>query len=108
MNLYNNLGRTVIKDLGDLTSQTTGQVPSKVPDQGSAKSFVDHLRDGVDEVNKMQNSADVKGVELATGKSQDLHEAMLAMAQAELSFNFMVQVRNKALDAYNQIMNMPV
>jgi flagellar hook-basal body complex protein FliE len=33
---------------------------------------------------------------------------MLAATQAELSFNLMVQVRNKALEAYNEIMRMPV
>jgi flagellar hook-basal body complex protein FliE len=46
--------------------------------------------------------------ELASGKTGNIHETMLAATQAELSFNLMVQVRNKALEAYNEIMRMPV
>ena len=46
--------------------------------------------------------------DLATGKKQNIHETMLAAAQAELNFNLMVQVRNKALEAYQEVMRMPV
>ena len=109
--LYNNLGKRVVKDLDLISQELSLEQSGKAFQQETAKgdkSFIDFLKDGVTEVNNMQVSADTKATDLATGKSENLHETMLAMSQAELSFNFMVQVRNKALDAYNQIMNMPV
>ncbi len=73
-----------------------------------AKSFMDHLVGSLKEVNSLQNNADALAQDVATGKSENLHETMLAISQAELSFNLMVQVRNKALEAYQDIMRMPV
>jgi flagellar hook-basal body complex protein FliE len=71
-------------------------------------SFVDHLKDNLHEINHSQIKADRMSMELSTGKTNNIHETMLATSQAELSFNLMVQVRNKALEAYNEIMRMPV
>lgn len=71
-------------------------------------SFMDHLRGGIDEVNAKQKTADTMAVQLASGKTENIHETMLAATQAELSFNLMVQLRNKALEAYTEIMRMPV
>jgi flagellar hook-basal body complex protein FliE len=73
-----------------------------------SKSFVDYLKDGVNEVASLQVHADRKAVEVATGRSGELHEAMLAATQAELGFNLMVQIRNKVIEAYQEVMRMPV
>ncbi len=81
----------------------------KSHDESSSKtSFMDHLKEAVGDVNKMQVDADKLSVDVSTGKSGNLHEAMLAMSQAQLGFNFVVQVRNKALEAYNEVMRMQV
>jgi len=45
---------------------------------------------------------------MVTGESRDLHEVMLAVEKANISFQFLTQVRNKALDAYQEIMKMQV
>ena len=71
-------------------------------------SFMDHLKSGIEEVNNMQKVADKMSMEVASGKSESLHETMLATTQAELSFNLMVQVRNRALEAYQEVMRMQV
>lgn len=71
-------------------------------------SFGDHLKQGIEEVNATQVKSDKMAMELATGKTGNIHETMLAASQAELSFNLMVQLRNKALEAYTEIMRMPV
>ena len=76
--------------------------------EGGGPSFLDHLKEGVESVNTQQNTADKMGMELATGKTGNIHETMLAATQAELSFNLMVQLRNKALEAYGEVMRMPV
>jgi flagellar hook-basal body complex protein FliE len=79
---------------------------SQKPSDG--KSFADHLKDNINEVNAKQVSADKMAMELATGQSGNIHETMIAATQAELQFNLMVQLRNKALEAYTEVMRMPV
>ncbi len=76
-------------------------------DKGTSK-FAEMLKDGINEVNEVQKTADKMSTDLATGKNLDIHETMLAVSQAELTFNLMVQVRNKALEAYQEIMRMPI
>jgi len=71
-------------------------------------SFMDHLKQGISEVNQMQKTADKMSMEVASGKSENLHETMLATTQAELTFNLMVQLRNRALEAYQEVMRMQV
>jgi flagellar hook-basal body complex protein FliE len=94
-----------LKDMQN-DSQKMMRDSQQKPAQGM--SFMDHLRSGVDEVNAKQKTADTMAVQLASGKTENIHETMLAATQAELSFNLMVQMRNKALEAYTEIMRMPV
>ncbi len=74
----------------------------------SGTSFLDHLSDSVKGVDKMQKNSDVMTNKVASGQSEDLHETMLAVTQAELGFNLLVQVRNRALEAYQEVMRMPI
>lgn len=71
-------------------------------------SFSEYLQDAIGEVNQVQKQADTKASDVASGRSTNIHEAMLAASHAQLSFNLMVQVRNKALEAYQEVMRMPV
>ena len=70
--------------------------------------FLNHLKNMVKEVNTDQQRSDAMSKNLASGKSQNIHETMLAISHAELSLKMMVQVRNKALEAYQEVMRMPV
>ena len=72
------------------------------------KSFSDHLKETYQSVNQMHISADKMATNLSTGKKENIHETMLALSQAEISFKLMVQVRNKVLEAYQEIMRMQV
>ena len=93
--------------LRDLKQQNKMEMPGG--DGAKDKSsFMDHLKQAMSEVNQDQISADKKATDLANGKDTNIHETMLASSQAELSFNMMVQVRNKALQAYQEIMRMPI
>ena len=98
----------MIAQLRDLGPQASKAGISSSTPQKSGQSFVDLLKDGIKEVNDTQKVADKKAADIATGKSGELHEAMLSASQAELTFNLMVQMRNKALEAYQDIMRMPV
>jgi len=95
----------------------TGKTPSQIKaaenkatlnlNEGE-KSFASTLKDAVQEVNKMQKDADVLMQKLATGKTKNIPEVMIATEKADIAFKLMVQVRNKVIDAYQEIMKMQV
>jgi flagellar hook-basal body complex protein FliE len=71
-------------------------------------SFGEMLKEKINEVDETQKAADVAIQDVATGKSRNLHEAVLAMEMADTSLRMAVTVRNKVIDAYQEIMRMPV
>ena len=84
-------------------AQSTGSVTSQVE-----TSFGDILSTMVAQTNQLQQQADQAVEQLHTGGEQSLHEAMLSMEKADISLRYMVQVRNKAIDAYQEVMRMQV
>lgn len=78
------------------------------PKESSKPSFSDYLKDEVKELNQSQKVAEDAAADLASGKAESIHETMLKSTQAELNFNLFVQLRNKALDAYHEVMRMQV
>lgn len=75
---------------------------------GSTSTFADSLKEAVNQVNVAQKDSDVKMQELATGKTQNIHETMIAAEKADIALRMMVQVRNKMIEAYQEIMKMQV
>jgi len=63
------------------------------------------LSQSIDEVNQLLAQADQSTQEMVLGK-QDIHQAMIAMEQANISLRLMIQIRNKIIAAYEQIMQM--
>ena len=72
------------------------------------QDFSKMLTDMIDEVNTLQQKGDQAVQAVQAGDSKNLHEAMIALEQADISTRFLVQVRNKVLDAYQEIMRMQV
>ena len=68
--------------------------------------FVDHLKATIQNTNDMQHNAKTAMEELATGRNGNIHETLLSMSKAETSFKMVMQVRNKVLNAYQEIMRM--
>jgi flagellar hook-basal body complex protein FliE len=71
-------------------------------------SFAAMLDRSVGDVNKLLNESDKKQTEVAVGKSENLHDAMISFEKADTALKLLVQVRNKAIDAYHEIMRMQV
>ncbi len=69
-------------------------------------SFTALLQESIAKVSEVQVSADRAIESLAKGEATNVHEAMIAVEEANLSFNMMLQVRNKLLAAYEEIMRM--
>lgn len=70
--------------------------------------FVEVLKEAIGRVNSSLLQADESARMLATGEITDIHDVMIATEKANLSLQLMVQVRNKVLEAYQEIMRMPV
>ncbi len=71
-------------------------------------SFADTLKEAVNSVNQLSLDADSKAQALATGKTDDIAGVMIATEKADIALRAMVQVRNKIIDAYQEIMKMQV
>jgi len=76
--------------------------------QGASKPFTEFLAEQVEAVNGTQIEADKVVSSFTTGRSGNLHEMMIALDKADVTFRMLTRVRNKVLDAYQEIMRMSV
>jgi flagellar hook-basal body complex protein FliE len=83
------------------------QKPPEGP-AGAANAFSSLLNDAVGNIDKLQKTADANVQKLATGQPVDLHDLTISMEQSSLSFQLGMQVRNKLIEAYQDVMRMQV
>jgi len=76
--------------------------------QVSGKSFADTLNEAIGNVNQMQKASDKGMQDLATGRTDNIAEVMIASEKADIALKLMMQVRNKIIDAYQEVMKMQV
>ncbi len=86
-------------------------MPADLPSAAAAtpaasKSFGEALGEAVGEVDTLNLEARYKVSSLVEGNGADVHDAMIAVEKADLSFQLMLQVRNKVVQAYQQIAGM--
>ena len=77
-------------------------------EKNNGKSFADTLNEVISGVNDLQLQSDQKVQELAAGKTDDIAGVMITSEKADIALRAMVQVRNKIIDAYQEIMKMQV
>ena len=80
----------------------------KVNEQSDVQSFGGMLKGALAQVDQLHKEADHAIQELAAGEEKDIHKTMIALEKAEISFQLMMQVRNKIIRAYEEIMRMQV
>ena len=90
-----------IEGIDGLTSRANERAP------GGGVSFADTLGQAIESVDKIQLQADDQAAKVANGGG-NLHEMSLALEKADVTMRLAVKVRNKLLDAYNDIMKMGV
>ncbi len=73
-----------------------------------AVSFQDVLRGFISEVNDLQLDVDKKIEQFASGQTKDLHEVMIAVEEADIAFQLMMEIRNKLISAFEEVMKMSV
>jgi len=84
-----------------------GNVQLDVHQPSSDRSeFLDTLEHAMDKVQEMQSGADQQVAKVLQGNGQDLHSAMVAVEKADLSFQLMMQVRNKIVQVYQTVSQM--
>ena len=71
-------------------------------------SFGDTIKSAISNVNELQNKADTLATGLAAGDAVEVHQAMIAMQKASTALQFTIQVRNKVVEAYQEVMRMQV
>lgn len=75
---------------------------------GVSPSFSTFLEAQLRDVNSVHKEADAAVAAMATGRSHNLHEMMIALDRADVSLRMVTKVRNKAVEAYQEIMRMPI
>jgi flagellar hook-basal body complex protein FliE len=75
---------------------------------GAGESFGDLVLDGLDRLEAVQDRSDQLAVQAATGDLADIHDYTLAATEASVTAQLTVAVRNRALEAFNEIMRMPI
>ncbi len=93
------------KNIESLPGSSLGQVPGN---KGDKTNFGATLKNALSEVDRLRKDADKHVTELASGKEKDIHQTMIALEKASVSFKLVMQIRNKIIDAYKQIERMPV
>ena len=92
-----------------LPLKTLSAQPVKVNNTDSSDvSFGQLLTNALGDVNKVQLDAKQASIDLAAGKIQDVSEAVIATEKASIALQLTMQVRNKVIDAYQEIMRMQV
>lgn len=83
-------------------------LPNAASAPAGAASFPSFLQRMVGEVNSKQEAASASVNGLLSGQDVQLHQAMIAVEEANISFQLMVEVRNRLLESYQEIMRMQV
>lgn len=71
-------------------------------------AFTDKLTEQIDQVNETMQASDTKTEGFLAGEDTSIHEVMVAMTKADISFRLMTQVGKRVLDAYQEISRMQV
>ncbi len=87
-------------------------LPLKQPDTSqvsqASNAFGSLLQETIQQVNEAQAHGEQAIQDLQTGNAENLHEVMIAVEQADISLRMLVQLRNKAQQAYEEIMRLQV
>ncbi|MDU0355695.1 flagellar hook-basal body complex protein FliE [Paraglaciecola aquimarina] len=103
--------QSIYQEMQSMAAQTKMDLdqPAAIQGNPSSQNFADLLGNALDTVNSMQLEAKDKAMAFEMGdKSLSLADVMVAKEKSSIAFEATIQVRNKVLDAYKQIMNMPV
>jgi flagellar hook-basal body complex protein FliE len=88
--------------------RTVPDIAGKQSSESRNTSFGELLQQSINQVSRLQHEADASINDLAAGKQTDIHQTMIAVEKAEVSFELLMQIRNKVIAAYESIMRTQV
>ena len=97
--------------IGDSTPLQPRPVPAPrgpEAEQASSASFKKVLMDNIEQVNQLQQDAQMAIEDLVAGRREDLDAVLIAKQKADIAFQTLLQVRNKLMDAYEEVKQMRV
>jgi flagellar hook-basal body complex protein FliE len=94
-----------IPAIGEVTAASE---PTAGTSAVSGSGFADLLTSALDQVQSAQSASDELAVQAAAGDLRDVHDYMIAANEAKLTTEMVVTIKNKAVEAFTEIMRMPV
>lgn len=96
INRIQNVANSAISTQNNRLGQANAAAKTSMP-------FSEVVQKAVNGVNEMQVQADQKSADLISGKTDDVHDVSIAMQRSKLSFELMMEIRNKLLDTYKEV-----
>ena len=84
------------------------RAPGQTGETGGTSNFLGSLKEAISHINDAQSGASQAVDALVTGQTTNIHQTMVALQQADVSFQLMMQVRNKLVSAYEEIQRMQI
>lgn len=95
-----------IKSLGSVDPRAVYGTTSATPSVKT--SFADQLKNAVADVNDLQTRREDMVEQMVTGQATEVHDVMIAAKESQLAFELLLEIRNKLLESYQEIMRMQV
>lgn len=98
----------MIQQVGPQNMQGPTVTQDKHPIEKASGNFTDMMKSIINEVNESQAQGDLAIEQMQTGDASHLHDVMIAVEEADVSLRMLVQIRNRAVTAYEEIMRMQI
>lgn len=98
----------ISRGAGGVQPQGQGPRAPVAPGETAGPNFKDVLMRNIEQVNKLQQDAEMAIEDLTAGRRDDVDGVLMAKQKADLAFQMLLQVRNKMVDAYEEIKQMRV
>lgn len=92
-----------LQQINQIAKQNTQPIKKE-----ESPKFAETLKGMINQVDELQKASGQSTKDFIAGKNIDLHEVMAKGQEAQLSFQFMMEIRNKLLEAYQEVNRMPV
>ena len=100
--------KTLLKTGGTASQIRNDKINQDAGVSTDSPSFAATLKQAVNSVNELSRESDIKIQKLATGKTKNVADVMIATEKASVAFKLLTQVRNKVIEAYREVMKMQV
>jgi flagellar hook-basal body complex protein FliE len=91
---------------GQASAGATNALAAQADHPAASSPFADLITDAVGQVNQLEQQAQTAVTGLMTGSGVDVHNAMIATQKADMAFELVLAVHNKAVQAYQSVMGM--